>query len=330
MPDFGAELDRYEHEVASRLGPEEAYDARREVAAHLLATYEARLEIGESKEEARVGALASIGDLRTAARKERRDPRDIALLLAAPLALLGWCLGRVEDAWWPEVLREVPAALQIVLMMSPASLAGLYGGLGRKWSGLRLLLKGWGVVFGASALPFGILASKDHSLGDAFEGMAFWGTGLALPGFVGLLVAIFFGRIDRMLPNDRTTRMLWAIRLLAPSAYFLLLTVALSARLEWLPRGVFWIYGGLVFLGMADRRRLDFRTLFGGVPLALTASVLWMNAATPGGIASIQPLPLQIAIVIVFVIGTSLVLQALALGIWALFRWVPRLRRGLV
>lgn len=92
---FAAELDRYERELAPRVGTFAASEARRELAAHVEADLAARLELGVPESEAYAQALASLGDLMSIARAERRGPQLVAeiVLLLAPLFLaIEWYL----------------------------------------------------------------------------------------------------------------------------------------------------------------------------------------------------------------------------------------------
>ena len=100
MNDFIPELDAYEREVSSRVGQVEAADARREMESHLAADYEARIELGIAFDDARTQALASLGDLKTAALQETvTKPVFASLALAAPLAAaFGQYLGYAFDS----------------------------------------------------------------------------------------------------------------------------------------------------------------------------------------------------------------------------------------
>ena len=101
MEIFREELDTLEARARTRMGPTAAADLRRELAAHLAASYEARREWGESPEAAREGALADVGALARAV--PRRLSSDavafgagivLTLLTQVPLLMLkaGWPL----------------------------------------------------------------------------------------------------------------------------------------------------------------------------------------------------------------------------------------------
>ena len=87
---FERELDLYEREAALHVGAFAAGEMRREMRAHLAADVASRVEMGVPEGEAEAQALAALGDLRAAARAERREPSPRLLVLAPVLFYLAF------------------------------------------------------------------------------------------------------------------------------------------------------------------------------------------------------------------------------------------------
>lgn len=114
---FETELDRYERVMERRVGVTAAFDARREMEAHLDADFHARLEAGLSFDAARRGALAALGDLETVAAVEPAPTVPLWLSLALPgsttLMAGSWFVVGL-NAGTPRLVLTVMAAVWMV------------------------------------------------------------------------------------------------------------------------------------------------------------------------------------------------------------------------
>ena len=325
MADFTPELDRYEREARRRLDPLAAHHARTELAAHLAADYEVRIELGATPDAARAQALAALGDVRTVARAERRDPRRVALLLAAPVAMLGWIAGTAVAPW----LDGLAIAIQFATLLGPSCALGLYAGLApaRPWSRFRPFLLGWAVAFGLSIVPVGIAMARQGPLRDLPEGVLLWAAGLSVPGLVGIVLGLALGTLVRMPGEGTTTRMLGAMRLFAPITWLLLALAAFYTKEIGLGTLALWVSPLLVVLGMADRRRLDLRSLLVGEALTIILSIIWSAVRTKFSPPEMALQIREIPVASVRFAVALLVLQIFALGFWTLVRRVAPARR---
>lgn len=123
-PHLGAALDRYQSDVARRVGISSARELRRELEAHLVADVAARISEGVASEIAQAEALGALGDLRLVARAERPPHWRLGriLLFAAPtLSSLAWSLPHwmiLRNGALPE---WVPTALALAFFVATPS-----------------------------------------------------------------------------------------------------------------------------------------------------------------------------------------------------------------
>ena len=139
MADFAPELDRYERDLAVRVGPALARERRRELEAHLAADLAARIEGGVPEPEARTQALAALGSLDALARAEPLRPETLGriLLFAAPwFAATAWFLPQ-----WI-VMRSgvpmVPMTEALVVAYAACVIAGSFRAHGLAWREIAL------------------------------------------------------------------------------------------------------------------------------------------------------------------------------------------------
>ncbi len=180
---FEAELNLYERELAGRVGGLAAREARAEMAAHLEAAYEARREIEDTGEEARAGALASMGELRAAARGEGRRGTWIWGLFAGPLA---------TAALWEAIWTfAVPAGWSYPLLSLPLFVTFA---LSRRDVRVRLGEIPAGAVAGFAGLAAYVLVRygppTHANLDDALLGLLIFG----LPHLFAHVLAVGLGR----------------------------------------------------------------------------------------------------------------------------------------
>jgi hypothetical protein len=148
---------------ARRLDPAVARALHDEIAAHLDAAIQARMELGESPEEAERNAVAAFGDVRGVARQiadeARIDARAqrhhlaafVGFFAAFAIALAGSWTGAMPDVW--STVLFVVASFVLV----PALVVAAYRARRPRW-GLMLLLYPvvslwFGVGFAAAYLP---------------------------------------------------------------------------------------------------------------------------------------------------------------------------------
>lgn len=314
MADFSFELDAYEREVSARLGPQEARAARLELASHLVADYEARLELGVDPETARAASLVSLGDPVRIARAEPPDLRDQALRLAPSLFLLTYLLQamavqhssiRFSDLsiLRPNVLVAAPALLSIV--------AAVYGSRGRERPRWRPLLTGWLVAF--AALPTLMILSGSGRRLDSIETLGTIGLWLGAPAILAHLAALLLAPIAA---RETEPPGAFALRLLAwPLGMFIVGHArVLSPLVPWA-----WpLTGFLLTLGMIGRRRLD-------IPAAAGATVLGLlvNGSLGGILAGYLPNPIDMMVRDPLKFAMLVFLQAALLGFWSLLRSDP-------
>ncbi len=322
-PRFEAELDAYERALGGRVGSVQAAEMRREVEAHLLASYEARLEVGETDAEARAGALASVGDLRLAARGERRDRRDALLFVSPPLVLFAFVLGASFGS-------ALSAELALLIVFGPAGLAAFASGLGQRRVRWRPFFAGWGAALalatGAALLFIRPLAWSDVT--------ALWVPALLFASpmamhlvAVGLTRFVLFRR-DGGRVRLRSAQMLAGLRFFAPLVASGVSILGFLVHSFALNHAMMWILLAMVGAGMYDRRRLDVRAIVGGVLLVVLPSIPY-DLVLGGGWETVRRY-----LLLPMLTGTGLMLgwtfagQLLGLGLWALVRRGSGLRRA--
>ena len=306
-----ARLDTYEAVMRRRVAPELAVEHRREIEAHLVAEIAARRELGAMPEEAEREALRSLGDLRESARRERRDPRDVALLVAPLVWVLSYAVLLVTEA---------PATVAVALVLNlPALVLVWLGSAGRTRLRLGVLTLGWSVAFLPTLSIFAFMVSDQAGWpeGVATGAGLTLGTLLAAHGLcVGLSLLI---RRDREFPGA-----FW-LRLASPVLYIFLVEFLASTPggpgdwpyLAWLP----------LALSVAGQRRLDLRAAALG---SVAATATLVASALAFFHASLSEL--QWGYLLGMTAGSVvslLAVQAFGIGVAALLRrarWEPRRR----